>query len=69
MPRYTATIRHHSVSRAPVIDCGDSLADAKLKATREFGDGFLDHTIIIRDRDAQDEIVARRRIGERHWTE
>lgn len=64
--RYAATISHHSISRAPVVDVGDDLRTAKRRATREFGDGFLDHTISILDRWSGD-VVARRRICDRRW--
>lgn len=69
MGRYTATISHHSIASARVVDVGDGLTTAKRKATREFGDGFIDHVIVIRDAQAPkwDSIVAVRRIGNRRW--
>lgn len=62
---YTATISHHSISRAREITIRGSLAAAKRAATKEFGGGFLDHRIIIRD--AKGCTVAMRVIGERRW--
>lgn len=62
---YTATIAHHSISRARTIEVTGTLTAAKAAATREFGDGFLDHRIVIRDEHGQ--TVASRRIGDRDW--
>jgi len=72
MTRFTATIRHHSIARARTVDVGDDLTTAKRNATKEFGDEFLDYTIIIRDRHEQDwggneDIVASRRVGNKRW--
>ena len=66
MTKYTATIAHHSISRAPVIEVEGDLTKAKREATKEFGGGFLDHTIVIRD--ARGDTVASRRIGEKRWS-
>lgn len=60
---YTATIRHHSISRARTVSAA-TLPAAKHLATKEFGGGFLDHEIVIY---CGDEIASRRRIGERGW--
>lgn len=70
MTRYTATIRHHSISRARVEDVGDTLAAAKRNASAEFGGGFLEHEIVIRDTTLAepDQIVATRRMADRGWT-
>lgn len=73
MTRYTATIRHYSISRAPVVSVGDDLAAAKRNATREFGAGFVDHTIVIYDAQERDygggeNIAASKRIGDRRWS-
>lgn len=65
MTAYTATITHHSISSARVIEIDGTIAQAKRAATREFGDGFLDHIIVIRDQ--YGEPVASRRIGDRRW--
>jgi hypothetical protein len=69
MARYTATISHNSIARAHVIDAGDTLQAAKRAASREFGDGFLDHQIVIYDRQYREgsEAVATRRVGDRRW--
>ena len=67
---YTATIQHHSISRAPVIPVGDDLAKAKRAATREFGDGFNDHTIVIMTEPTPANpsgVVATKRIGGGKW--
>lgn len=67
--RYIATIRHHSISRAPVIECGNNLTQAKRKATAFFGGGYLDHVIEISDtlEMGYPVIVALRRIGDKKW--
>ena len=40
MTRYTATIEHHSISRARVEPVGNTLQAAKRNATRAFGGDF-----------------------------
>ena len=65
--RYTATICHHSISQAREINVGDTLAQAKHNATREFGDGFLDHKIIIYDAKDAQYPAAWRLIRDRKW--
>lgn len=67
MPTYYATIRHHSIAQAREIVVVGTLAQAKRKATREFGDGFVDHEIVIGR--AGGDIVSRRRIAERGWSD
>ncbi len=69
MTKYQATIRHSSISRARVIDCGADLNAAKAIATREFGDGFRDHVIVIFNADDPHWgcEVSRRVVGRRHW--
>lgn len=70
MTRYKATIRHHSIARARVVNVGDDLTSAKRNASREFGGDYIGHEIVILDRDARNydsEIVATRRIGVRKW--
>lgn len=67
---FYATIRHHSISRAPVVRA-DTLSAAKQAAISQFGDGFRDHEMIIVEEfdDRAPVIVARRKIGgARHWT-
>lgn len=71
MTRYTATITHYSISRAPTVPVGDTLTAAKRNATKEFGDGFRDHTITITDTTfpagSPQAEVASRKIGARKW--
>lgn len=66
MTTYTATIAHHSIHSARVITIKGDLTKAKRAATKEFGDGFVDHSIIIRDEAG--EVVAARRIGDSRWS-
>lgn len=65
MSKFTATITHHSISSARVIEIDGTLTQAKRAATKEFGDGFVDHRIVIRDADG--EVVAARRVGDKSW--
>lgn len=65
MTIYTATISHHSISSARVIEIEGTLAQAKRAATKEFVDEFVDHRIVIRDADG--EVVAARRVGDKSW--
>jgi hypothetical protein len=72
MPRYTATIRHHSIASAPEVEITGTLAQAKRAATARFGAGFRDHEIALHERyDAghyyEDRLIATRVIGERRW--
>lgn len=62
---YTATIAHHSISRARVITIDGSLTQAKRTATKEFGAEQRDYNIVIRD--ARGETVAARRVGDARW--
>jgi len=69
MTTYYATIRHHSISSARVIE-GKSLASVKRRAVAEFGDGYHGHEIIVRERiggNGNDPIVALRTIGQHRW--
>lgn len=65
MTIYTATISHHSISSARVIEIDGTLTQAKRAATKEFADEFVDHRIVIRDADG--EVVAARRVGDKSW--
>lgn len=65
MSKFTATITHHSISSARVIEIDGTLTQAKRAATKEFADGFVDHRIVIRD--AYGEVVAARRVGDKSW--
>nr|DAH84845.1 MAG TPA: hypothetical protein [Caudoviricetes sp.] len=72
MTRFTATISHHSIARARIVNVGDDLAMAKRTATEEFGGEFLDYVIVIRDSAEQnwggnEDIVATKRIGAKRW--
>jgi hypothetical protein len=67
MTTYTATVAHHSIHNAHVITIEGTLTQAKRAATNEFGDGFLDHVIVIRDQ--YEEPVATRRIGDSRWSQ
>lgn len=68
-----ATIRHHSIARARVIDLGTAdLKAAKRKASAEFRGEFVDYAIcIIGDRtpDNPDGIISSRRVGARNWND
>ena len=65
MSKLQATIAHHSISRARVIDVSDNLGKAKREATREFGGEQLDFRIVITDE--RGEVVASRRVGDKRW--
>lgn len=71
MTNLRATIRHHSIARARVVDLGTSdLTAAKKAASAEFRGEFVDYTICImgeRTPDNPDGIVAARRVGARKW--
>jgi hypothetical protein len=70
MPFFTATISHHSLSRAPLIEVTGSLLAAKRAATARFGDGFGEHEILIwrANGPGRDEtLVAARRIDAKRW--
>lgn len=62
---YTATISHSSIASARVITINGTLAQAKRAASKEFGGGFLDHRIVIRNE--RGDLVAVRRIADRRW--
>lgn len=65
MTIYTATITHQSISSARVIEIDGTLTQAKRAATKEFAGEFVDHRIVIRDADG--EVVAARRVGDKSW--
>lgn len=71
MTNLHATIRHHSIARARVVDLGTAdLTAAKRKAGAEFRSEFVDYTICIlgeRTPDNPDGIISSRRIGARKW--
>ena len=66
MAKYKATITHHSIGQARIIEIEGSLTKAKREATKEFGGGFIDHRIVICNE--HNDTVATRRIGEKGWT-
>ena len=61
MTTYTATLSHHSISRAREIRVTGTLTAAKRAATREFGDEHRDYSIVILDE--QGDTVAKRRVA------
>ena len=61
----TATVVHHSISRHYEIDVSDDIEVAKRQADEQFGDGFVDHTIVIHN--ARGKTIASRRIGDDDW--
>lgn len=72
MTRYTATIRHHSIYSARIVNVGNDLRAAKRRASKEFGDEYGSYTIIIMDSQAHDygdgeNIVASRQVSNRLW--
>lgn len=70
MTRYQATIRHHSISRARIVDVGNSITAAKRAATREFGGDFNDYVLVVLDTQLPEweRIVASKRLGDRRWS-
>ena len=62
---YTIGLSHHSIGRSREVTYTGTLAGAKRAATREFGDGFADHSIVIAD--AEGYPVAKRKISDRKW--
>jgi len=62
-----ATVVHSSISQHDSIEVSDDLRTAKRQAVREFGMGFVDHTIRIYDAETR-ETVTERRIGGRKWS-
>lgn len=71
MQNLHATIRHHSIARARVVDLGTmDLTTAKVLAAKEFAGEFVDYTLcIIGDCTPHNPggIVSSRRIGARTW--
>ena len=66
MSRFTATIHHHSIARARVEHVGDTIQQAKIRASREFGSEQQDYEIRITDR-LTGKVVAWRRCGGPKW--
>jgi len=69
MRHFTATIIHHSISRAREYKIvSHSLTQARRIASREFGEGYLDHTIQVYEETPMGRLpVGQRKIGERRW--
>ena len=71
MTNYRATIRHHSIARARVVDLGTAdLTAAKKAAATAFRGEFVDYTICILGDETPDNprgIVASKRVGARKW--
>lgn len=71
MTNYSATIRHHSISSARVVDLGTTdITEAKRRASAEFGGDFNDYTLVIlgeRTPGNPDGIISSRRLGARKW--
>lgn len=74
MTRYQASIAHHSISRARLINAGDTLNAAKIAAAKEFAGEHRDYVIEIYDSRLYDgigsqhgQIVATRKVGGKVW--
>ena len=67
MPKYTATIKHHSIARAREIEIDGTLTLAKRAATREFRGEFIDYNIVIYADGDFARPVAARRVGNKRW--
>jgi hypothetical protein len=69
MTNYQATIKHHSVSKARVISINGTLRAAKIAASKEFGQEFNDHTIIINQcfENGEKVLVARKFVSDGKW--
>lgn len=67
---FIATLEHSSIHPRRMTVKG-SLHAAKCRATRDWGDGFLDHTISIYEADddvSPATLICRRRIADDSWT-
>lgn len=72
MPKFFATIRHHSIARARVIEINGTLTEAKRAASAEFKGDYNDYNLCIfaahengmMDRDF---CVSSRKLGARKW--
>lgn len=56
-----------ATNAARVVDCGTNLAQAKRKASKEFGDGLLNARIVILDAETG-ETVTSRTVCQRVWS-
>lgn len=60
-----ATIKHHSISSARVIDVSNDLSTAKKQALIEFGDEQEDYNICILD--DYSEVIASKKVRDKKW--
>ena len=68
MTKFIATIQHHSISRARRIEVNGTLKQAKIAASREFGQEQRDYDIaIFEDGEYGPLPASTRRVGERKW--
>jgi len=71
MTNLRATIMHHSISRARIVDLGTTnLTLAKRRATAEFGGGYHDHLICILGEETRwnpTGVIARKRVAGDRW--
>lgn len=67
MAIYFATISHPSIRSAPTIEINGTLATAKRRAAREFGDGNRNHVMVIMDESG--DTISRKIIGDRRWVD
>ena len=64
---YYATISHHSIGRARVVEIEGTLAQAKRRATAEFDGENLEYRIVIYTADG--ETVASRLVADKRWAQ
>ena len=62
-----ATVTHYSIGSHYSIEVSDDLKQAKKQAAREFGGGFVDHTIRIYDSETR-ETITERPVGGGRWS-
>ena len=67
MSTLMATVVHSSISQHDSIEVSDDLRTAKRQAAREFGGGFIDHTIRIYDSETR-ETITERPVGGGRWS-
>lgn len=65
MPKYLATVRHSSISKARTIETEGTLTQAKRAAAQEFGQEQWDYEIIVAEvlDSGEHRIVAGRLVG------
>jgi hypothetical protein len=62
-----ATVTHYSIGSHYSIEVSDDLRTAKRQAAREFGKGYVDHTIRIYDSETR-ETITERPVGGGRWS-